>query len=189
MFLCLLHISFVVRTGYRLWVLEFFLKSTTSCSLMALVPGCVVEKLFKRTVAWPSLSVKQPSLCIRSLPVACLPPTKRSNKLFVTGLSFYTSEKSLENAFSDFGKIVSVRIIIDKISKRSKGYGFVEYSSEEEANEALQEMNGKILNGRQIIVDVAKTEPQYGGPRPREVGTSDSNREPTAEAVDDLRNL
>ncbi|KAL1372390.1 hypothetical protein HN51_002556 [Arachis hypogaea] len=83
----------------------------------------------------------------------------RTKKLFVTGLSFYTSEKTLRAAFEDFGDLVEVKIIMDKISKRSKGYAFVEYTTEEAASAALKEMNGKIINGWMIVVDVAKTNP------------------------------
>ncbi|XP_020965992.1 uncharacterized protein LOC107618435 isoform X6 [Arachis ipaensis] len=83
----------------------------------------------------------------------------RTKKLFVTGLSFYTSEKTLRAAFEGFGDLVEVKIIMDKISKRSKGYAFVEYSTEEAASAALKEMNGQIINGWMIVVDVAKTNP------------------------------
>ncbi|CAN1833563.1 Organelle RRM domain-containing protein 1, chloroplastic [Linum perenne] len=81
----------------------------------------------------------------------------RTKKLFVTGLSFYTSEKTLREAFEKFGELVEVKIIIDKISKRSKGYAFVEYTTEAAASAALKEMNGKIINGWLIVVDVAKS--------------------------------
>ncbi|GKV39773.1 hypothetical protein SLEP1_g47491 [Rubroshorea leprosula] len=81
----------------------------------------------------------------------------RTKKLFVTGLSFYTSEKTLRAAFEGFGELVEVKIIMDKISKRSKGYAFVEYTTEEAASAALEEMNGKIINGWMITVDVAKS--------------------------------
>ncbi|CAN0923009.1 Organelle RRM domain-containing protein 1, chloroplastic [Linum grandiflorum] len=81
----------------------------------------------------------------------------RTKKLFVTGLSFYTSEKTLREAFEGFGELVEVKIIIDRISKRSKGYAFVEYTTEEAASTALKEMNGKIINGWMITVDVAKS--------------------------------
>ncbi|GAV74557.1 RRM_1 domain-containing protein [Cephalotus follicularis] len=85
--------------------------------------------------------------------------TIKTKKLFVTGLSFYTSEKTLRAAFEGFGEIVEVKIIMDKISKRSKGYAFVEYTTEEAASAALKEMNGKIINGWMIVVDVAKSSP------------------------------
>ncbi|KAG5398058.1 hypothetical protein IGI04_019872 [Brassica rapa subsp. trilocularis] len=70
------------------------------------------------------------------------PPVK-TKKLFITGLSFYTSEKTLRAAFEGFGELVEVKIIMDKISKRSKGYAFIEYTTEEAASVALKEMNGK----------------------------------------------
>lgn len=82
-----------------------------------------------------------------------------TKKLFVTGLSFYTSEKTLRAAFEGFGELVEVKIIMDKISKRSRGYAFIEYTTEAAASTALKEMNGKIINGWMIVVDVAKTNP------------------------------
>ncbi|XP_073306505.1 organelle RRM domain-containing protein 1, chloroplastic [Primulina huaijiensis] len=83
----------------------------------------------------------------------------KTKKLFVTGLSFYTSEKTLGEAFGSFGELVEVKVIMDKISKRSKGYAFVEYTTEEAASTALREMNGKIINGWMITVDVSKKSP------------------------------
>lgn len=91
----------------------------------------------------------------------------RTKKLFVTGLSFYTSEKTLRAAFEGYGELVEVKIIMDKISKRSKGYAFIEYTTLEAASAALKEMNGKIINGWMITVDVAKTNPpKYSRGRP-----------------------
>nr|QKY65175.1 chloroplast RRM domain-containing protein 1 [Passiflora biflora] len=93
----------------------------------------------------------------------------KTKKLFISGLSFYTSEKTLRAAFEGFGELVEVKVIMDKISKRSKGYGFVEYTTEEAASAALKEMNGKIINGWMIVVDVAKSSPsKYRRGRPRE---------------------
>nr|POF18430.1 multiple organellar rna editing factor 5, mitochondrial [Quercus suber] len=92
----------------------------------------------------------------------------KTKKLFVTWLSFYTSEKTLRAAFEGFGELVEVKIIMDTISKRSKGYAFIEYTTEEAASAALKEMNGKIINGWMIVVDVAKTNPpRYSRGRPR----------------------
>ncbi|XP_020271042.1 polyadenylate-binding protein, cytoplasmic and nuclear, partial [Asparagus officinalis] len=95
-------------------------------------------------------------------------PDVKTKRLFVTGLSFYTSEKTLRAAFEPFGELVEVKIIMDKISKRSKGYAFIEYTTEEDAGAALKEMNGKIINGWMIVVDVAKTNPpKYSRSPPR----------------------
>ncbi|TVU28352.1 hypothetical protein EJB05_19868 [Eragrostis curvula] len=91
----------------------------------------------------------------------------KTKRLFVTGLSFYTSEKTLRAAFEPFGELVEVKIIMDKISKRSKGYAFIEYTTEEAGGAALKAMNGQIINGWMIVVDVAKTrsrDSQSGGP-------------------------
>lgn len=99
-------------------------------------------------------------------------PDVKTKRLFVTGLSFYTSEKTLRAAFEPFGELVEVKIIMDKISKRSKGYAFIEYTTEEAAGAALKEMNGKIINGWMIVVDVAKTNPpKHNRERPRQSGS------------------
>ncbi|KAL1545675.1 Small RNA-binding protein 11, chloroplastic, variant 2 [Salvia divinorum] len=77
-----------------------------------------------------------------------------ASKLFVGGLSFYTSEQGLSEAFSQHGQV---------IEDRSKGFGFVTYASEDEAEKAITEMDGKELNGRVVFVDYAK--PRSGGSR------------------------
>lgn len=94
-------------------------------------------------------------------------------KLFITGLSFYTSEKTLRSAFEPFGEVVEVKVIMDKISKRSKGYAFVEYTTEEAATTALQEMNGKIINGWMIVVDRVKGKPRYNRGRQKSISLQD----------------
>lgn len=78
---------------------------------------------------------------------------------------------------------------MDSYTKKSKGFGFVEYSTEEEASTALKEMNGKILNSRAIIVDVAKPASRSGRAPEAPQNTPGMNKEVTAEAVEDLRNL
>ncbi|KAF6167390.1 hypothetical protein GIB67_020696 [Kingdonia uniflora] len=74
-------------------------------------------------------------------------------------LSFYTSEKTLHAAFEGFGELVEVKIIMDRISKRSKDYAFLMYTIKEAAGATMKEMNGKIINGWIIVVDVAQTSP------------------------------
>ncbi|KAG6478746.1 hypothetical protein ZIOFF_062190 [Zingiber officinale] len=104
-------------------------------------------------------------------------PNHESETKNYKGLSFYTSEKTLRAAFEGFGQLVEVKIIMDKISKRSKGYAFIEYTTEEAASAALKDMNGKIINGWMIVVDVAKTNPpryNRGQPRPSLSSTSSS---------------
>ncbi|XP_010271589.1 PREDICTED: glycine-rich RNA-binding protein 4, mitochondrial-like [Nelumbo nucifera] len=84
-----------------------------------------------------------------------------TSKLFVGGLSFYTTEKALSEAFSQFGQVIEAKIIMDRVSDRSKGFGFVTFASEDEAQKALTEMNGKVLNGRIIFVDNAKPRSRF----------------------------
>ena len=79
-----------------------------------------------------------------------------TNKLYVGSLSYDTTEEGLKDFFSKAGNVNSASIIIDKFSGRSKGFGFVEMASEDEAKKAIEELNGKELDGRTIIVDEAK---------------------------------
>ena len=70
-----------------------------------------------------------------------------ATKLFVGGLSWDTKEDSLKNLFSQAGTVVSATVITDKFSGRSKGFGFVEMSSQPEADEAIKKFNGQSLDG------------------------------------------
>lgn len=79
-----------------------------------------------------------------------------TKKVYVGNLSFDTTEDALKDLFAKAGKIDSVSIIIDKFSGRSKGFAFIEMSSEEEAKKAIETLNGKELDGRNIVVDEAK---------------------------------
>ncbi|MCD6270679.1 RNA-binding protein [bacterium] len=79
-----------------------------------------------------------------------------SSKLYVGSLSYNTTEDGLKDFFSQAGTVNSVAIILDKVSGRSKGFGFVEMSTEEEAKKAKESLNGKELDGRRIIVDEAR---------------------------------
>lgn len=79
-----------------------------------------------------------------------------STKLFIGSLSYDTTDQSLSDFFSQAGKVVSAKVITDRYSGRSKGFGFVEMSSDAEAEKAKQELNGKELDGRAIIVNEAR---------------------------------
>ena len=79
-----------------------------------------------------------------------------NNKLYIGNLSYSTTEDSLRDLFSQAGTVSSATIITDKVSGRSKGFGFVEMSSGEEAEKAKAELNGKELDGRTIVVDEAR---------------------------------
>ena len=76
--------------------------------------------------------------------------------LYIGNLAHDVTEDDLRNAFSEFGEVSSVKIIIDKFSGRSKGFGFVEMPSNSEADQAIKALNGKALNGRSIKVNQAE---------------------------------
>ncbi|GJV67143.1 glycine-rich RNA-binding protein 4, mitochondrial-like protein [Tanacetum coccineum] len=70
--------------------------------------------------------------------------SNNNNKLFVAGLSWSVDEKSLKEVFSSFGQVSEVRIMYDKDSGRSRGFGFVNFSTEDEATSAKDAMDGKV---------------------------------------------
>lgn len=76
--------------------------------------------------------------------------------LFVGGLSWGTDATGLTSAFESYGKIKSVRIASDKETGRSRGFGFVEFINDSEADEAMQNMNGTEIDGRTVAVNIAE---------------------------------
>ena len=79
-----------------------------------------------------------------------------SKKLYVGGLSYDTTEDGLRDFFSGAGKVDSATIIMDRASGRSKGFGFVEMSTEDEAKKAIEMFDGKELDGRSLKVAEAR---------------------------------
>ncbi len=77
-------------------------------------------------------------------------------KLFVGGLSFQTTEDVLADAFAKAGNVTSAVIIKDRMTQRSKGFGFVEMDTEEEAQAAIAMWNGQELDGRRVAVNEAR---------------------------------
>ncbi|MBP7845089.1 MAG: RNA-binding protein [Proteobacteria bacterium] len=87
-------------------------------------------------------------------------------KLFVGNLPFSATEQSLKDAFSQCGTVESSKIITDRDTGRSKGFGFVEMSSDAEATEAISKLNGSEIDGRALSVSEAKPQaPRDGGGR------------------------
>lgn len=78
------------------------------------------------------------------------------NKLYVGNISYQTQELDLRDHFSPYGEVVSANIVSDRETGRSRGFGFVEMSSEEEAQKAQQALDGQDLDGRQLKVNEAK---------------------------------
>lgn len=93
-------------------------------------------------------------------------------KLFVGSLSFSTTDKELENAFNRFGTVTEAKVINDRDTGRSRGFGFVTFEEDAAAQAAIDEMNGKTLDGRTITVNEAQEKKRDdrrggGGDRPR----------------------
>ena len=85
-------------------------------------------------------------------------------KLYVGNLSYQTESSDLQEMFGQFGTVASAEIISDRETGRSKGFGFVEMASEDEAQSAIAGMNGKEIGGRTLTVNEAKPkEPRSGG--------------------------
>jgi RNA recognition motif-containing protein len=86
-----------------------------------------------------------------------------SSKLYVGNLSFSATEQDLEEAFGEFGSVQSINIIEDRDTGRSRGFGFVEMSSQEEAQKCIAELDGQELDGRNLKVNEAKPRENRGG--------------------------
>ena len=87
-----------------------------------------------------------------------------SSKLYVGNLSYSVRDDDLQQKFSEFGSVQSAKVMMDRDSGRSKGFGFVEMSSPAEAEAAIRGMNGQNVDGRDMVVNVARPmEPRTGG--------------------------
>jgi RNA recognition motif-containing protein len=79
-----------------------------------------------------------------------------ATKLFIGSLAWATTDDSLKEFFSQAGNVVSATVIMDRETNRSKGFGFVEMSSDDEAKAAIAQLDGKDLDGRAIVVNEAR---------------------------------
>lgn len=86
-----------------------------------------------------------------------------SKKLYVGGLPYAISDGQLEELFSAHGTVESARVITDRMTGRSKGFGFVEMSTQEEAEAAMEKLNGTDLEGRTITVNEARPRTERSG--------------------------
>ena len=85
-------------------------------------------------------------------------------KLYVGNLSYNSTEESLTALFSQFGEVFSARIVTDRETGRSKGFGFVEMASAEAAQQSIAQLHGQQIDGRQLTVNEARPqEPRQGG--------------------------
>jgi len=96
-----------------------------------------------------------------------------NNKLFVGNLSFNTTENDLQDAFAAHGTVTETNLMVDRMTNRPRGFAFVTMSSPEEAQKAIDAMNGKELDGRALTVNIARPReerPGGGGGGRREFG-------------------
>jgi cold-inducible RNA-binding protein len=86
-----------------------------------------------------------------------------STKLFVGNLSFNTTENDLHDAFAAHGTVVEANLMVDRMSGRSRGFAFVTMSSPEEAQKAIEAMNGATLDNRTLTVNIARPKEERSG--------------------------
>ena len=86
-----------------------------------------------------------------------------SSKLFVGNLSFNTTENDLQDAFAAFGTVTEANLMMDRATNRPRGFGFVTMSSPEEAQKAIDGLNGKELDGRALTVNIARPREERSG--------------------------
>jgi cold-inducible RNA-binding protein len=86
-----------------------------------------------------------------------------SNKLFVGNLSFNTTENDLQDAFAAHGTVTEANLMMDRATGRPRGFGFVTMSTPEEAQKAIEAMNGKSIDGRALTVNLARPREERSG--------------------------
>lgn len=86
-----------------------------------------------------------------------------STKLYVGNLGFSTTESQVRDAFAEFGQVSSVSVITDRATGQSRGFGFVEYETADSAQRAIDSMNGAMLDGRALNVNIAREREGGGG--------------------------
>jgi len=86
-----------------------------------------------------------------------------SSKLFVGNLSFNTTENDLQDAFAAFGTVTEANLMMDRTTNRPRGFGFVTMSTAEEAQKAIDGLNGKEMDGRALTVNIARPREERSG--------------------------
>ncbi|CAK9196167.1 unnamed protein product [Sphagnum troendelagicum] len=139
------------------------------CLMRQTVAKSLLQKAGTGSVALPAVFLLQRGMA--------------SSKLFIGGLAWGTDEGAIRDAFSAFGEVTEVKIICDRDTGRSRGFGFVSFTSESEAGAALQEMDGRDLGGRTIRVDYADSN-LFTLPTPQLRGSPCFTGSPESIAVD-----
>jgi RNA recognition motif-containing protein len=95
--------------------------------------------------------------------------------IYVSNLPFAVVDEDLRSYFAEYGEVTSAKVIMDKYTNRSKGFGFVEMTDDTAAEKAIAELNGATIEGRQIRVNVAKPKEERPARQPRQQRPSYSN--------------
>jgi RNA recognition motif-containing protein len=85
------------------------------------------------------------------------------NRLYVGNLSYESTAEGLRQSFSEFGEVTDAHVVMDRESGRSRGFGFVTMGSAQEAQRAMEKMNGAVIDGRPLRVNEAEERPNRGG--------------------------
>jgi RNA recognition motif-containing protein len=86
-----------------------------------------------------------------------------ATKLYVGNLSYQTNDQDLSQLFAEFGTVTSADVVVDRYSNQSRGFGFVEMSTQDEANAAIEGLNGKQVGGRALVVNESRPRESSGG--------------------------
>lgn len=87
-----------------------------------------------------------------------------SKKLFIGGLSWGTDESGLRSAFEKYGEVIEAKVILDRETGRSRGFGFVTFEEKSDASDAMSAMDGSTLDGRMVKVNYAEDKPRRSSP-------------------------
>jgi RNA recognition motif-containing protein len=89
----------------------------------------------------------------------------QNNKLYVGNLAFATDDAGLASIFAEIGNVTRAQVVTDRETGRSRGFGFVEMETDEQAAKAVQSLDGATVEGRKIVVNIARPREDRGGPR------------------------
>ncbi|EXB50913.1 hypothetical protein L484_021140 [Morus notabilis] len=123
-------------------------------------PRGLVRRLFSTTSTSPFI----PPPIHAAAQAPARPQADPSANLFVSGLSKRTTTEKLHEAFSQFGEVEHARVVTDRVSGFSKGFGFVKYTTLEDAAKGIEGMDGKFLDGWVIFAEYARPRPPLGQP-------------------------
>ncbi len=100
-----------------------------------------------------------------------------SNKLYVGNVDFKVTEQELRDAFAAYGSVEEAKLVQDRVTGQPRGFGFVTMSSPEEAQKAIEGLNGKELGGRALTVNIARPREERSGSGGRRGGYGDGRRD------------